>query len=178
MTGKPECNVRADKWDIAMNAMDRVNSYKLTEYLKDEIKKRQPIVKTASDYEAANNIQKAFGGSANGAHITIHPITIHPQHELGSDPMMSLGKAGVLKNENDFAMAHQTFEHGGDNYFGTIHRLAANGAKHADQARQVATMDLDELPDHYLKRVYQGMNPDAQKYYSQQLGHKLEDYLA
>ena len=32
---RPECNVRADKWDIAMNAMDRVNSYKLTEYLKE-----------------------------------------------------------------------------------------------------------------------------------------------
>ena len=32
---KPECNVRADKWDIAMNAMDQVNSYKLTEYLKE-----------------------------------------------------------------------------------------------------------------------------------------------
>lgn len=32
---KPECNVRADKWDIAMSAMDRVNSYKLTEYLKE-----------------------------------------------------------------------------------------------------------------------------------------------
>lgn len=31
---KPECNVRADKWDIAMNAMDRVNNYKLNEYLK------------------------------------------------------------------------------------------------------------------------------------------------
>ena len=31
---KPECNVRADKWDIAMKAMDRVNDYKLTEYLK------------------------------------------------------------------------------------------------------------------------------------------------
>lgn len=33
---KPECNIRADKWDIAMNAMDRVNNYKLTEYLKGE----------------------------------------------------------------------------------------------------------------------------------------------
>lgn len=32
---KPECNVRTDKWDIAMKAMDRVNSYKLTEYLKE-----------------------------------------------------------------------------------------------------------------------------------------------
>lgn len=33
---KPECNVRTDKWDIAMKAMDRVNNYKLTEYLKRE----------------------------------------------------------------------------------------------------------------------------------------------
>lgn len=31
---KPECNVRTDKWDIAMKAMDRVNNHKLTEYLK------------------------------------------------------------------------------------------------------------------------------------------------
>ena len=30
---KPECNVRTDKWDIAMKAMDRVNNYKLTEDL-------------------------------------------------------------------------------------------------------------------------------------------------
>ena len=32
---RPECNVRTDKWDIAMKAMDRVNSYKVTEYLKE-----------------------------------------------------------------------------------------------------------------------------------------------
>lgn len=32
---KPECNVRTDKWEIAMEAMDRVNNYKLTEYLKE-----------------------------------------------------------------------------------------------------------------------------------------------
>lgn len=32
---KPECNVRTDKWEIAMKAMDQVNEYKLTEYLKD-----------------------------------------------------------------------------------------------------------------------------------------------
>lgn len=34
---RPEYNVRADKWDLAMNAMDRVNNYKLTEYLKEGI---------------------------------------------------------------------------------------------------------------------------------------------
>ena len=31
----PYRNAAADKWDIAMNAMDRVNNYKLTEYLKE-----------------------------------------------------------------------------------------------------------------------------------------------
>lgn len=32
---RDDCNIRTDKWVLAMNAMDRVNSYKLTEYLKE-----------------------------------------------------------------------------------------------------------------------------------------------
>ena len=32
---RDDCNVRTDKWAIAMDAMDRVNNYKLTEYLKE-----------------------------------------------------------------------------------------------------------------------------------------------
>ena len=31
---REDCNIRTDKWEIAMNAMDRVNNYKLNEYLK------------------------------------------------------------------------------------------------------------------------------------------------
>lgn len=31
---REDCNIRTDKWEIAMNAMDRVNNYKLSEYLK------------------------------------------------------------------------------------------------------------------------------------------------
>lgn len=31
---RDDCNVRTDKWALAMNAMDRVNNYKLNEYLK------------------------------------------------------------------------------------------------------------------------------------------------
>ena len=31
---REDCNIRTDKWEIAMNAMDKVNNYKLTEYLK------------------------------------------------------------------------------------------------------------------------------------------------
>ena len=32
---RDDCNIRTDKWTLAMEAMDRVNSYKLTEYLKE-----------------------------------------------------------------------------------------------------------------------------------------------
>lgn len=31
---REDCNIRTDKWEIAMSAMDRVNNYKLSEYLK------------------------------------------------------------------------------------------------------------------------------------------------
>lgn len=31
---RDDCNIRADKWALAMDAMDKVNNYKLTEYLK------------------------------------------------------------------------------------------------------------------------------------------------
>ena len=31
---RDDCNIRTDKWTLAMNAMDKVNSYKLNEYLK------------------------------------------------------------------------------------------------------------------------------------------------
>lgn len=31
---RDDCNIRTDKWSIAMNAMDKVNNYKLNEYLK------------------------------------------------------------------------------------------------------------------------------------------------
>lgn len=33
---KPEYDIRTDKWDIAMQAMDRVAAYKVSEYLKDD----------------------------------------------------------------------------------------------------------------------------------------------
>ena len=32
--GREECNIRTDKWSIAIEAMDRVNNYKVNEYLK------------------------------------------------------------------------------------------------------------------------------------------------
>lgn len=32
---RDDCNIRTDKWELAMQAMDRVNAYKVSEYLKD-----------------------------------------------------------------------------------------------------------------------------------------------
>lgn len=32
---RADCNIRTDKWEVAMKAMNRVNEYKLSEYLKD-----------------------------------------------------------------------------------------------------------------------------------------------
>ena len=31
---REDCNIRTDKWTLAMDAMDKVNNYKLNEYLK------------------------------------------------------------------------------------------------------------------------------------------------
>ena len=31
---RDDCNIRTDKWALAMDAMDKVNNYKLNEYLK------------------------------------------------------------------------------------------------------------------------------------------------
>ena len=33
---REDCNIRTDKWALAMDAMDKVNNYKLNEYLKKE----------------------------------------------------------------------------------------------------------------------------------------------
>lgn len=43
---RDDCNIRTDKWALAMDAMDRVNNYKLNEYLK---KGEPETTKTAED---------------------------------------------------------------------------------------------------------------------------------
>ena len=47
---REDCNIRTDKWALAMAAMDRVNNYKLNEYLKKgeaETSKTDEASKTA-----------------------------------------------------------------------------------------------------------------------------------
>lgn len=50
---KPEYDIRTDKWQIAINAMDRVNAYKLSDYTKNgrnpEMKEETKESKTTTD---------------------------------------------------------------------------------------------------------------------------------
>lgn len=50
---KPEYDIRTDKWQIAINAMDRVNEYKLSDYTRNgrnpEIKEEAKEDKTTTD---------------------------------------------------------------------------------------------------------------------------------
>nr|DAL35484.1 MAG TPA_asm: hypothetical protein [Microviridae sp.] len=45
---KPEFDIRTDKWQIAINAMDRVNAYKLSDYTKNG---RNPEMKEKEEGE-------------------------------------------------------------------------------------------------------------------------------
>ena len=50
---KPEFDIRTDKWQIAINAMDKVNAYKLSDYTKNgrnpEMKEEENEGETATD---------------------------------------------------------------------------------------------------------------------------------
>lgn len=60
---RPEFDIRTDKWQVAINAMDRVNAYKLTDYTKNG---RNPEMKEeAGDSETAtDNVTDAGDNSA------------------------------------------------------------------------------------------------------------------
>lgn len=50
---KPEYDIRTDKWQVAINAMDRVNAYKLSDYTKNgrnpEMKEEEKEGETTTD---------------------------------------------------------------------------------------------------------------------------------
>ena len=54
---KPEFDIRTDKWQIAINAMDRVNAYKLSDYTKNG---RNPETK-----ETGKEDEKTTGKTTN-----------------------------------------------------------------------------------------------------------------
>lgn len=60
---RPEFDIRTDKWQIAINAMDRVNAYKLTDYTKNG---RNPEMKEEAkeDESASNKTMNAGDDSA------------------------------------------------------------------------------------------------------------------
>lgn len=60
---RPEYDIRTDKWQIAINAMDRVNAYKLTDYTKNG---RNPEMKEGAkeDETTTDSPSEAGGNSA------------------------------------------------------------------------------------------------------------------
>lgn len=56
---KPEYDIRTDKWQIAINAMDRVNAYKLSDYTKNG---KNPELKEKAEEKAENS----KGGTSEG----------------------------------------------------------------------------------------------------------------
>lgn len=58
---RDDCNIRTDKWEIAMNAMDRVNNYKLNEYLKK------------GEAEASKTTENQTGGGTSEPNLTSEP---------------------------------------------------------------------------------------------------------
>lgn len=56
---RPEFDIRTDKWQIAINAMDRVNAYKLSDYTKNG---RNPEFKEKTEEQAGNS----EGGTSDG----------------------------------------------------------------------------------------------------------------
>lgn len=60
---KPEYDIRTDKWQIAINAMDRVNAYKLSDYTKNG---RNPEMKEEAG-ESETTMDKAINGGDDSA---------------------------------------------------------------------------------------------------------------
>lgn len=56
---RPEYDIRTDKWQIAINAMDRVNAYKLSDYTKNG---KNPELKEKTEEQAENG----EGGTGEG----------------------------------------------------------------------------------------------------------------
>lgn len=61
---KPEYDIRTDKWQIAINAMDRVNAYKLSDYTKNG---QKPELKKEVGEQAENGKGKASEGGNSAA---------------------------------------------------------------------------------------------------------------
>lgn len=56
---KPEYDIRTDKWQVAINAMDRVNAYKLSDYTKNG---RNPEMEEGAKEDEATTDKTNDGG--------------------------------------------------------------------------------------------------------------------
>lgn len=61
---KPEFDIRTDKWQIAINAMDRVNAYKLSDYTKNG---KKPELKDKAEEQAGSSKEGTSEGDNSAA---------------------------------------------------------------------------------------------------------------
>ena len=136
-----------------------------------------PVVRTARDFAYANRIHKLLGNREHDK------ITIAHDHQLGHDPIRTLGMEGYLRDAEDYMKAYHSLrdhDHANrnDNYYGVVHKLAMDNVPRAHKALDAA---IERLRSNTLSRnigtAYSRMNPAAQRFYAQELGHNLDDML-
>lgn len=138
----------------------------------DGMSKSRPVITTAQDFTHANNINKILGNRSNEA------LNVSENHMLGDDPVLHLGKAGVLKDVDDFVSAYHTFRPKNENYYGLAHRLNSENVPNAHLMLQDATKKLSGSTDLSKAIVYSSMSPSATHYYSHELGDDPEKLIA
>lgn len=138
-----------------------------------------PTIKTAQDFDKANKIHKLVGNRESERFDVAH------DHSLGDDPIKALGKAGVLRDANDYRKAYYTFHEKSavkGNWYDHAYRLAQDNVPNAHLAAQEALNDLDKISKRFTDRdiatSYHFMGPEARRYYSNQLGHDVEKLFA
>lgn len=101
-------------------------------------------IKTVQDFDTANKIHKIFGNRDYQA------LEVDPNHELGHDPIKTLGNAGVLHGASDYHKAYFSLnKHSkmNENWFGMTHRLARENIPNAHLALDKATRDFKNSMD-------------------------------
>jgi hypothetical protein len=92
------------------------------------LQKTIPAVSDVESFKTAHEMHKILGNRGT------EKLDVAPNHTLGSNPMMTLGKAGALKDVDDFRKAYYTFSKTtNDNLYATAYHMNEEGIPNADK---------------------------------------------
>lgn len=160
--------------DHAMELRLFDSSHPLRHHVFSGLEKTIPPVKTVNDFVKGNAITKLLGNRSSVG------LPFHPEHTLGDDPVKTLGKAGVLKDVDDYRKAYHTFLGKGkeiENWYSLTHRLSSDNVPNAHLAFNEAVEDFRHSYRHTqgnlsrLAFVYHNMTPSARDFYGKEFGH-------